>query len=91
MIDRIHINERSSKIVKHNGVVYLTGQVAEGDTIQEQVRVCLQKIETLLDEAGSSKEQMLRGESQARPKYMSVAIVPACIKLAITMPIKMKM
>ena len=31
------------------------------------------------------------GESQARPKYMSVAIVPACIKLAITMPIKMKM
>ena len=50
MIERIHVNERSSKIVKHNGVVYLTGQVAEGDTIQEQVRVCLQKIETLLDE-----------------------------------------
>ena len=60
MIERIHVNERSSKIVKHNGVVYLTGQVAEGDTIQEQVRGCLQKIETLLDEAGSSKEQMLR-------------------------------
>ena len=60
MIERIHVNERSSKIVKHNGVVYLTGQVAEGDTIQEQVRVCLQKIETLLGEAGSSKEQMLR-------------------------------
>ena len=35
MIERIHVNERSSKIVKHNGVVYLTGQVAEGDTIQE--------------------------------------------------------
>jgi len=60
MIERTHVNERSSKIVKHNGVVYLTGQVAEGDTIQEQVRVCLRKIETLLDEAGSSKEQMLR-------------------------------
>ena len=39
MIERIHVNERYSKIVKHNGVVYLTGQVAEGDTIQEQVRV----------------------------------------------------
>ena len=33
MIERIHANERSSKSVKHNGVVYLTGQVAEGDTI----------------------------------------------------------
>ena len=60
MIERIHVSERSSKIVKHNGVVYLTGQVAEGDTIQDQVRVCLKKIETLLEEAGSSKEQMLR-------------------------------
>ena len=38
----------------------MTGQVAEGDTIQEQVSKCLQKIETLLEEAGSSKEQMLR-------------------------------
>ena len=43
MIERIHVNERSSKIVKHNGVVYLTGQVAEGDTIQEQVRGLLAK------------------------------------------------
>ena len=60
MIERIHTGERSSKIVKHNGVVYLTGQVSEGKTIQEQVRGCLQKIEALLEEAGSSKEQMLR-------------------------------
>ena len=60
MIERIHISERSSKIVKHNAIAYLTGQVAEGDTIQEQVSKCLQKIETLLEEAGSSKEQMLR-------------------------------
>jgi enamine deaminase RidA (YjgF/YER057c/UK114 family) len=60
MIERIHTNERSSKIVKHNGVVYLTGQVSEGATIQEQVHGCLQKIDTLLSEAGSSKEQMLR-------------------------------
>ena len=60
MIQRLHSGERSSKIVKHNGIAYLTGQVAEGDTIQEQVSKCLQKIETLLEEAGSSKEQMLR-------------------------------
>ena len=60
MIERLHTGARSSKIVKHNGIVYLTGQVAEGDTIQEQVSKCLANIETLLADAGSSKEQMLR-------------------------------
>ncbi|MCW1951915.1 MAG: RidA family protein [Octadecabacter sp.] len=60
MIERIETGERSSKIVKHNGVVYLTGQVAEGATIQEQVQTCLDKIDALLIQAGSSREQMLR-------------------------------
>ena len=60
MIERIDTGTRSSKIVKYNGVVYLTGQVAEGDTIQEQVRACLEKIDTLLERAGSSRENMLR-------------------------------
>ena len=44
MIERIDTGTRSSKIVKYNGVVYLTGQVAEGDTIQEQVRSCLENV-----------------------------------------------
>lgn len=48
MIERIETGERSSKIVKHNGVAYLTGQVAEGETIQEQVQICLDKIDALL-------------------------------------------
>ena len=52
MIERLHTGARSSKIVKHNGIVYLTGQVAEGDTIQEQVSKCLANIETLLADAG---------------------------------------
>ena len=39
-----------SKIVKHNGIAYLTGQVAEGDTIQEQVRAEL-KVEFMVDAA----------------------------------------
>ena len=60
MIERIDTNARSSKIVKYNGVAYLTGQVAEGDTIQDQVRTCLRQIETLLEMAGSSKENLLR-------------------------------
>lgn len=60
MIERIEPGERSSKIVKYNGVAYLTGQVAEGDTIQDQVRTCLDKVDALLVQAGSSREQMLR-------------------------------
>jgi enamine deaminase RidA (YjgF/YER057c/UK114 family) len=60
MIERIETGERSSKIVKHNGVAYLTGQVAEGETIQDQVRTCLDKIDALLIKAGSSRNDMLR-------------------------------
>ena len=60
MIERIDTGTRSSKIVKHNGVVYLTGQVAEGATIQDQVRTCLDNIDALLQQAGSSRENMLR-------------------------------
>lgn len=59
-IERTGTNERSSKIVKHNGVVYLTGQVGDGDTIAEQAEDCLGRVESLLAEAGSSKEQMLQ-------------------------------
>ena len=60
MIERIDVSARSSKIVKHNGVAYLTGQVAQGDTIQDQVTTCLEKIDALLIQAGSSREKMLR-------------------------------
>ena len=40
--------------------MYLTGQVAEWDTIQDKVRTCLQNIDALLEKAGSSRENMLR-------------------------------
>lgn len=60
MIERIETGVRSSRIVKHNGIAYLTGQVAEGETIQEQVQTCLQNIDALLEKAGSSREKMLR-------------------------------
>lgn len=60
-IERIHSTDRMSRIVKHNGTVYLCGQTAgqaEWD-IAEQTRQCLSKIETLLDDAGSSMASML--------------------------------
>lgn len=59
-IERQKTDERSSKIVKHNGVVYLTGQVGDGETIAEQAHDCLGRVDALLEEAGSSREQILR-------------------------------
>ena len=50
MIERAYTNIRSSKIVKHNGTVYLTGQVAEGETVTEQAEKCLVNIEALLED-----------------------------------------
>lgn len=60
MIERIETGARSSKIVKHRGVAYITGQVGEGVTIQDQTIECLNRVETLLIKAGSSREKMLR-------------------------------
>jgi len=60
MIERIETGARSSKIVKHRGVAYITGQVGEGATIQEQTIECLSRVEALLSKSGSSREQMLR-------------------------------
>ena len=60
MIERIETGARSSKIVKHNGVAYITGQVGEGPTIQAQTEECLSRVEALLIKAGSSREKMLR-------------------------------
>ncbi len=59
-IERIHSNQRMSKIVKHKGVVYLCGQVGEGRNISEQTQECLRRVDTLLAEAGSSREQILQ-------------------------------
>jgi enamine deaminase RidA (YjgF/YER057c/UK114 family) len=60
MIERIHTGPRMSKIVKHNGVAYLCGQVGDGTTVAEQTRDCLARIDALLTEAGSSRDRILQ-------------------------------
>ncbi len=59
-ITRIDTGTRMSKIVKHNGVAYLCGQVGAGATVADQTRDCLSRVEALLAKAGSSKEQILQ-------------------------------
>jgi len=60
MIERFETGTRMSKFVKHNGVVWLSGQVGEGTTVTEQTRDCLARVEALLAAAGSSPERMLQ-------------------------------
>jgi len=60
-IERIETKQRMSRIVKHNGTIYLCGQVCADATkgITEQTQTMLDKVEALLEQAGSSKEHML--------------------------------
>ncbi|WP_298768448.1 RidA family protein [uncultured Shewanella sp.] len=60
-IERIHTKTRMSRIVKHNGVIYLCGQVCEDATqnITVQTQTMLAKVDDLLTEAGSDKAHIL--------------------------------
>ena len=61
MIERQETKQRMSRIVKHNGTIYLCGQVCADATkdITEQTQTMLDKVEALLEQAGSDKEHML--------------------------------
>ena len=52
---------RMSKIVIHNDTIYLCGQVAKDSTkdITDQTRSMLEKVDTLLAEAGSDRKHIL--------------------------------
>lgn len=61
-IERQRVNQRMSQIVVHGGVVYLAGQVAldwPGTSVVEQTREVVQRIDTLLKEAGTDKSRLL--------------------------------
>lgn len=60
MIERMETSQRMSKIVKHNGVVYLCGQVGSGDSVTEQTQDCLKRIEALLEQVGSGPQHILQ-------------------------------
>jgi enamine deaminase RidA (YjgF/YER057c/UK114 family) len=60
-IERLETGQRMSRIVKHNGTIYLCGQVAAdaNKDISEQTQTMLDKVQTLLEQAGSDKEHIL--------------------------------
>ena len=63
-ITRHHTNQRMSQIVVHGDTVYLAGQVAAdaGADISVQTQQVLEKIDTLLEEAGSDKSKILSAQ-----------------------------
>ena len=60
-IERIETKQRMSRIVKHNGPIYLCGQVCADATkgIKEQTETMLEKVDELLIKAGSDRKHML--------------------------------
>lgn len=61
-IERLHKGPRMSQVVKHGGLVYLAGQVAQGapgSSVAEQTQDILDRIDQLLGEAGTSKSKIL--------------------------------
>ncbi|MGX9416226.1 RidA family protein [Vibrio sp. RC27] len=61
MIDRIETKQRMSRIVKHNGTIYLCGQVCKDaeQGIKEQTETMLDKVDELLLAAGSDRKHIL--------------------------------
>ena len=60
-IERIGVDDpRMSRIVKHGGVVYISGQTdATAADIEGQTRNVLAKVDDLLEQAGTSKSNLL--------------------------------
>lgn len=60
-IKRMHKGPRMSQIVAHGGLVWLAGQVgAPGESVTNQTKAILARIDELLAEAGSSKSRLLQ-------------------------------
>ena len=60
-IERIVTNQRMSQIVKHNDIIYLSGQVGNKETkdLKKQTEEVIEKIENLLKDAGTDKSKIL--------------------------------
>ncbi|WP_025899609.1 RidA family protein [Sneathiella glossodoripedis] len=60
-IKRLHVGERMSQTVIYNGMIWLAGQVGEpSGSVAEQTQNILDKIDSLLAEAGSDKSKILQ-------------------------------
>jgi len=68
LIERQETKPRMSRIVKHNGTIYLCGQVCADATqgMEEQTQTMLDKVDALLLQSGSDREHMLSATMYVR-------------------------
>ncbi|GAB4519014.1 MAG: RidA family protein [Roseibium sp.] len=60
-ITRLDPGPRMSQAVIHGGLVWLAGQVGNpGDSVTDQTRTILERIEALLERSGSDKSRILQ-------------------------------
>ncbi|MRU14825.1 RidA family protein [Roseovarius sp. A21] len=60
-VTRAHVGQRMSQIVTHGDTIYLAGQVGNpGDSVADQTKTCIERVETLLAEAGSDATRILQ-------------------------------
>ena len=60
-IKLLEVGPRLSQAVIHGGLVYLAGQVGNpGDTVTNQTQTILERIDALLEQAGSNKSRILQ-------------------------------
>jgi enamine deaminase RidA (YjgF/YER057c/UK114 family) len=59
-IKRIEAGARMSQAVVHGNIVYLAGQVGEGETVAEQSKDALAEVDRLLAAAGTDKSKILQ-------------------------------
>jgi enamine deaminase RidA (YjgF/YER057c/UK114 family) len=61
---RIDQNARRSRALIHNGIVYISGQVPDDrtTTIEDQTRQVLEKIQLLLEQAGTTKSRLISAQ-----------------------------
>jgi hypothetical protein len=77
-IKRWGVSPRAAMAVSHGNIVYLSGQVGWidkpggeiADTVEEQTRQTLKKIDSLLDQAGTSKHHILSTQIWVKVRYL---------------------
>ena len=58
-IKRIGVGARMSEAVCYNGIVWVAGQVGDGEGVAAQTRDCLAQIDRILAESGTDKTRIL--------------------------------
>ena len=58
-LERFDVDKRFTNAIKYGNLVFISGQVGVGDTIQEQAESALRDVDIALNQAGTDKAHIL--------------------------------